>query len=61
MEQLFYDFELGKNYPFAIVNLEESRRFSSDFFWKMRKNEKVISDGKRIIDKHTLPDRNALL
>ncbi|WP_395052969.1 FAD-binding domain-containing protein [Flavobacterium sp.] len=57
IEQLLYDFEIGNDYPFPIVNLEEARRFSSDFFWSMRKKDDVKKDGKRIVDKHTLPDR----
>ena len=57
IEQMLYNFEMGRDYPFPIVNLEEARRFSSDFFWSIRKNKEVKLDGKRIIDKHTLPDR----
>jgi deoxyribodipyrimidine photo-lyase len=56
IEQMLYDFEIGSNYPFPIVNLEEARRFSSDFFWSMRKKKAVKMDGKRIVDKHTLPN-----
>jgi deoxyribodipyrimidine photo-lyase len=48
---------MGRDYPYPIVNLEEARRHSSDFFWSIRKNKEVKLDGKRIIDKHTLPDR----
>jgi deoxyribodipyrimidine photo-lyase len=59
IEQMLYDFEIGTDYPFPIVNLEEARRFSSDFFWSMRKETEVKKDGIRIIEKHTLPDRNA--
>jgi deoxyribodipyrimidine photo-lyase len=59
IEQMLYDFEIGTDYPFPIVNLEETRRFSSDFFWSMRKEKEVKKDGIRIIEKHTLPDRNA--
>ena len=58
IEQMLYDFEMGKDYPFPIVNLEEARRFSSDFFWSIRKDKEVKSDAKRIIDKHTLPNRS---
>ncbi|MFD2909160.1 deoxyribodipyrimidine photo-lyase/cryptochrome family protein [Flavobacterium ardleyense] len=54
IEQLFYDFEIGRDYPFPIVNLDEARKFSSDFFWSMRNDEAVKKDGKRIVDKHTL-------
>lgn len=59
IEQMLYDFEMGTDYPFPIVNLEEARRFSSDFFWSMRKEKEVKKDSFRIIEKHTLPDREA--
>ena len=58
IEQMLYNFEMGSDYPYPIVNLEEARRFSSDFFWSIRKNKEVKIDGKRIIDKHTLPNRS---
>ncbi|MBC7523567.1 MAG: deoxyribodipyrimidine photo-lyase [Flavobacterium sp.] len=57
IEQMLYNFEIGADYPFPIVNLEESRRFSSDFFWSKRKSLEVKKDAKRIVEKHTLPDR----
>ena len=56
IESMLYGFELGKDYPFPIVNLEEVRKFSSDFFWSMRKNETVKKDSKRILEKHTFQD-----
>ena len=58
IEQMLYDFEIGHDYPFPIVNLEEARRFSSDFFWSLRKKDAVKKDGKRIVEKHTIPDRD---
>ncbi len=58
IEQMLYDFETGADYPFPIINLEEARRFSSDFFWNIRKDKEVRTDGKRIVEQHTLPDRN---
>ena len=58
IEQMLYNFEMGTDYPYPIVNLEEARRFSSDFFWSIRKNKEVKLDGKRIVDKHTLPNRS---
>lgn len=57
IEQMLYDFEIGRDYPFPIVNLEEARRFSSEFFWNRRKEIETIKDGKRIVAKHTLPNR----
>lgn len=56
-EEVFYDFKMGENYPNPIVNLEEARRFSSDFFWGMRKDKTVKADSPRIVEKHTLPNR----
>ncbi len=52
IEQMLYDFEIGNDYPFPIVNLEEARRFSSDFFWSFRKKSDVKKEGKRIVEKH---------
>src|SRR5574343_44020 len=57
IEQMLYGFQIGKDYPFPIVNLEEARKFSSDFFWSMRKDESVKKDSKRIVEKHTFQDR----
>ncbi len=57
IEQVFYDFEIGKDYPFPIVNLEEARRFSREFFWNRRKEIETQIDGRRIVAKHTLPNR----
>ena len=54
---MLYWFELGRDYPNPIVNLEEARKFSNDFFWSMRKNESVKKDSKRILAKHTLHDQ----
>ena len=57
IEQVFYNFEIGRDYPFPIVNLEEARRFSSEFFWNRRKEIETQIDGRRIVAKHTLPNR----
>ena len=57
IESMLYGFELGRDYPNPIVNLEEARKFSSDFFWSMRKNESLKKDSKRILAKHTLHDQ----
>ena len=56
IEQELYNFKLGINYPYPIVDLEKSRKHSSDILWGMRKNSDVKSDSKRIVDKHTNPD-----
>jgi deoxyribodipyrimidine photo-lyase len=38
LDQKFNDFEVGVNYPKPIVNMERTRKFASDFLWKMKKN-----------------------
>ncbi|WP_333878977.1 deoxyribodipyrimidine photo-lyase [Flavobacterium sp.] len=58
IEQIFHQFTPGADYPLPIVPLEESRKKSSDFFWNMRKENAVRTDSKRVLEKHTLPDRS---
>ncbi|MGV9003689.1 FAD-binding domain-containing protein [Flavobacterium sp.] len=55
IEQILYNFELGKNYPSPIVNLDQARRFSTDFFWNKRKEIEVKKDNKRVVKKHVIP------
>jgi deoxyribodipyrimidine photo-lyase len=52
IEQQFYNCEIGSNYPFPIVNIEESRKYASDIVWSFRKKEAVKEEGKRILNKH---------
>ena len=53
LDQKFNDFELGKNYPQPIVNLEKSRKFASDLLWAMKKDPKVKEESFRILKMHT--------
>jgi len=53
MEQNFYDFKLGKDYPKPIVDLEYTRKKASDTLWKLRKDKTVLEESKRILNKHT--------
>ena len=59
-ESTLYNFEGGKNYPFPIVDLEKSRKKASDILWKMQKTPLVYQESKRILNKHTLPNRNSI-
>ena len=52
MEQQFYNCKIGTDYPFPIVNIEESRKFASDIVWSFRKKDEVKQEGKRILQKH---------
>jgi deoxyribodipyrimidine photo-lyase len=50
-QQLFHC-EIGKQYPFPIVNIEESRKVASKIVWEFRKKDAVRTEGKRILAKH---------
>ena len=52
IEQQFYNCELGKDYPFPIVDIEETRKKASDIVWSFRKKPDVKEEGVRILKKH---------
>ncbi len=52
IEQQFYNCELGKDYPFPIVDIEETRKKASDIVWSFRKKPDVKVEGVRILKKH---------
>lgn len=49
MEQELYQCTLGKDYPYPIVDVEETRKKASDMVWKYRKSEAVKIEGKRYL------------
>lgn len=51
-DQHLYDCELGKDYPFPIVELKSTRKFASDLVWGHRKETAVNEEGKRILQTH---------
>jgi len=52
IEQQLYDCEIGKDYPFPIVDIDETRKKASEIVWNYRKQDAVINEGKRILQKH---------
>jgi len=52
IEQQFYNCEIGKDYPFPIVDIEETRKKASDIVWSFRKKDDVKEEAKRILKKH---------
>lgn len=52
MEQVLYRCEIGKDYPFPIVDLETTRKKASELIWGYKKKEQVKEEGKRILKKH---------
>ena len=52
MEQQLYNCEIGKDYPYPIVDIEASRNYASEMVWSFRKTDEVKTEGKRILEKH---------
>ncbi len=52
IEQQMYNFHIGKDYPFPIIDLETSRRKASEEIWKIRKSYKSKINAKKILEKH---------
>ena len=60
MEESLYNFQPGVQYPNPIISLESSRKKASDILWNLQKNSLVRKESKRILQRHTLPDRNSI-
>jgi len=54
MEQRFYNVKLGVDYPYPIVNIQETRKKASNTLWNLQKNMLVKNESLRILKKHTL-------
>lgn len=59
-EEALYEFKLGVNYPKPIVDLQKSRKHASDVLWNLQKNPHVYQESKRILQRHTLPNRKSI-
>ena len=57
MEQVIYDCKLGEKYPERIIDNEKSGRRAREILFAMQKELSVKIEGKRILEKHTLPNR----
>lgn len=57
MELQFLNFTLGVDYPKPIIDIHRMRAFASDALYSFKKRSNVKKEGKRIIEKHTLPGR----
>ena len=58
MESTLYDFNLGQDYPAPIVDIEKTRERASQTLWNLQKNSLVRKESKRILNRHTLPNRS---
>lgn len=53
LEQKWLGWELGKQYPQPIVNLEQRATHAREVLWKWKKNESVKQENSRILKTHT--------
>jgi deoxyribodipyrimidine photo-lyase len=61
MEQLFYNFKLGENYPYPIVDIKTNRKRASDILWNMKDDLDVRRESSRILKRHTISQRNRMI
>ena len=52
IEEQLYNCVIGKDYPFPIVDVEETRKKASDIMWSFRKNNEVKKEAKKILEMH---------
>jgi len=57
LDQQYSGIELGKDYPFPIVDLKEAARNASKILYSMKSNPKVREEADRILKKHTVKNR----
>ncbi|MEQ8703455.1 MAG: deoxyribodipyrimidine photo-lyase [Phaeodactylibacter sp.] len=55
LEQQFLGFELGKDYPYPIVDLKKAMRHASDQLWGIKKSATAKREGARIKARHVNP------
>ena len=57
MEQAMYEVQLGKDYPLPVIDLGEANQAARDKLYAFQKRDDVQAEGRRILARHTLPDR----
>ncbi|MGR3809234.1 FAD-binding domain-containing protein [Jiulongibacter sp. NS-SX5] len=57
LEQMSIGFELGKDYPFPIIDQKVNRKEASTKLWGMKSKKSTKKESKRILEKHTIPGR----
>lgn len=53
IEAAMYDLQLGVDYPFPIIDLEQAARTARDRLWSYRERSAVKQEAKRILHQHT--------
>lgn len=57
MEQKMYAVQIGVDYPKPIIDIETSAKLARDKLWAFQKRDDVQAEGRRILKRHTLPNR----
>jgi len=57
MEQSLYGVHLGQDYPFPVVDLQSSAAQAREVLFGMQKQAAVRQESRRILARHTLPNR----
>ncbi|MCL5974611.1 MAG: DNA photolyase family protein [Gammaproteobacteria bacterium] len=52
MESMMLNFELGRDYPFPIVDIKATSKQSRDSLWAWRKRDDVQQENQRILRRH---------
>ena len=52
IEQEMYDFFIGKDYPYPIIDIDSSRKKALEEIWKIRKNPNSKINATKILEKH---------
>jgi len=58
IEGLLLNFRPGVDYPLPCVDITITGKQARDRLWKLRKVAEVRREAKRIVKKHTLPNRD---
>lgn len=59
-EEVLYGFNIEEDYRRPIVNLEQTRKDASSLLWGMQQDKLVKQESKRILRRHTLPNRKTI-
>lgn len=59
MDELLYDFKLGRNYPKPIIDVEQAAKIARDKLWGTKKSDKSKNDAKKILNKHVRRPRKS--
>ncbi len=58
MEEQLYGFRLDRDYPMPVVDGVKQWKHASDVLYRIRRHPRVLEEGRRVLKRHTLEDRN---